>query len=56
MCIRYGFFANWWLAIVCLVGLLIAALINGWTVEREVEVPASEIAAFEHARLRERAL
>jgi cytochrome o ubiquinol oxidase subunit 1 len=46
----------WWLAIVCLVGLLIAALINGWTVEREVEVPASEIAAFEHARLRERAL
>jgi cytochrome o ubiquinol oxidase subunit 1 len=46
----------WWLAIAGLVGLLVAALINGWTIDREVEVPAATIAAFEQARLKERAI
>jgi len=43
----------WWLAIICFVGLVVAALINGWTVDREVEIPAAEIIAFERARLQE---
>jgi cytochrome o ubiquinol oxidase subunit 1 len=45
----------WWLAIVCLIGVLIASLFHGWIVEREMHVPAAEIAAYEQARARRNA-
>ncbi len=40
----------WWLAIVGLIGVVVSSLVHGWIVDREVHVPASEIAAFERAR------
>jgi len=40
----------WWLAVICFVGVLVAALAHGWIIDREVEIPASEVAAFERAR------
>jgi cytochrome o ubiquinol oxidase subunit 1 len=42
----------WWLAIVGLIGVAAAALAHAWSMEREVEIPADEIAAFERARPR----
>src|SRR5436190_5644419 len=41
----------WWLAIIGFVGVVVAALIHGWLIDREVEVPADEVASFERARL-----
>jgi cytochrome o ubiquinol oxidase subunit 1 len=41
----------WWLAIVGFIGVMVAALVHGWIIDREVHVPASEIAAYEQARL-----
>ena len=41
----------WWLAIIGFVGVGVAALIHGWLIDREVAVPADEIASFERARL-----
>ena len=42
----------WWLAIVCFIGVLVAALAHGWIVDREAHVPEAEIAAFEQAQRR----
>jgi cytochrome o ubiquinol oxidase subunit 1 len=42
----------WWLAIVCFIGVLVAALAHGWIIDREVHVPEAEIAAFEQAHRR----
>ncbi|HTR83964.1 MAG TPA: cytochrome o ubiquinol oxidase subunit I [Reyranella sp.] len=44
----------WWLAIIGLIGVTIAALAHGWIVHREFEVPVEEIVAFERQRLLER--
>jgi cytochrome o ubiquinol oxidase subunit I len=41
----------WWLAIAGFIGVMVAALVHGWIIDREVHVPASEIAAYERARL-----
>jgi cytochrome o ubiquinol oxidase subunit 1 len=41
----------WWLAIVGFIGVLVSALVHGWIIDREMHVPAGEIAAFEQARL-----
>jgi cytochrome o ubiquinol oxidase subunit I len=41
----------WWLAIVGFIGVLVAALVHGWLIDREVAVPAAEIASFEKTRL-----
>jgi cytochrome o ubiquinol oxidase subunit I len=41
----------WWLAIGGFIGVLVAALVHGWIIDREVHVPASEIEAYEQARL-----
>jgi cytochrome o ubiquinol oxidase subunit 1 len=39
----------WWLAIVCLIGVMVASLAHGWIVDRDQEIPADEVAAFERA-------
>jgi cytochrome o ubiquinol oxidase subunit 1 len=40
----------WWLAIVGLIGMAAAALAHAWSMEREMMIPADEVAAFERAR------
>ena len=40
----------WWLVIVGLIGIAAAALGHAWSIEREMVIPADEIAAFERAR------
>jgi cytochrome o ubiquinol oxidase subunit 1 len=40
----------WWLAIVGLIGMAGAGLSHAWSMEREMMIPADEIAAFERAR------
>jgi len=40
----------WWLAILGLIGLVVSALSHAWSMEREMVIPADEIAAFERAR------
>jgi cytochrome o ubiquinol oxidase subunit 1 len=40
----------WWLAIIGLIGLVVSALSHAWSTEREMVIPADEIAAFERAR------
>ena len=40
----------WWLAIIGLIGLALAALSHAWSMEREMVIPADEVAAFERAR------
>ena len=40
----------WWLAIVGLIGMAGAGLSHAWSMEREMIIPADEIAAFERAR------
>jgi cytochrome o ubiquinol oxidase subunit 1 len=42
----------WWLAIVCLLGVMIASLAHGWIIDREEAIPASEIEAFDQAHRR----
>jgi len=44
----------WWLAIVGLIGVTVSALVHGWIIDREFEVPIEEIVAFERQRLLER--
>jgi cytochrome o ubiquinol oxidase subunit 1 len=39
----------WWLAIGCFIGVVVASLVHGWIIDREQEVSATEIAAFERA-------
>jgi cytochrome o ubiquinol oxidase subunit 1 len=41
----------WWLVIVGLIGLVVSALSHAWSMEREMVIPADEIAAFERARV-----
>jgi len=43
----------WWLAIIGVIGLAVAALSHAWSMQREMHIPAAEIAAFESARLKE---
>jgi cytochrome o ubiquinol oxidase subunit 1 len=40
----------WWLAAIGFIGVLVSALVHGWIIDRELVVPASEVAAFERAR------
>lgn len=40
----------WWMVIVGLIGLAAGALSHAWSVEREMVIPADEVAAFERAR------
>jgi cytochrome o ubiquinol oxidase subunit 1 len=40
----------WWLAIVGLIGMAGAGLSHAWSMEREMVIPADEVAAFERAR------
>jgi len=40
----------WWLAILGLIGLVVSALSHAWSVDREMMIPADEVAAFERAR------
>jgi cytochrome o ubiquinol oxidase subunit 1 len=40
----------WWLVIVGLIGLVATALSHFWSTDREMVIPADEIAAFERAR------
>jgi cytochrome o ubiquinol oxidase subunit I len=40
----------WWLAILGVIGLVVSALSHAWSMEREMVIPADEIAAFERAR------
>jgi cytochrome o ubiquinol oxidase subunit 1 len=40
----------WWLVIACFVGAVIASLVHGWIVDRDIHIPAGEIAAYEAAR------
>jgi cytochrome o ubiquinol oxidase subunit 1 len=40
----------WWLAILGLIGLVVSALSHAWSVDREMMIPAVEVAAFERAR------
>jgi cytochrome o ubiquinol oxidase subunit 1 len=40
----------WWLVILGLIGVAAAALSHAWSIEREMVIPADEIAAFERAR------
>jgi cytochrome o ubiquinol oxidase subunit 1 len=40
----------WWLVIIGLIGLAVTALSHAWSVDREMVIPADEIAAFERAR------
>jgi cytochrome o ubiquinol oxidase subunit I len=40
----------WWLVIVGLIGMAGAGLSHAWSMEREMVIPADEIAAFERAR------
>src|SRR5207249_4315634 len=40
----------WWLAIVGLFGMAAGGLSHAWSMEREMVIPADEIAAFERAR------
>ncbi len=42
----------WWMAIIGLIGIAGAGLAHAWSMEREAEIPADEIAAFERARPR----
>ena len=49
-----GFSAIWyisWLAILCLLAILVTVLVFGWSENREREIPANEIARMERARL-----
>jgi cytochrome o ubiquinol oxidase subunit 1 len=41
----------WWLAIVGFVGVIVSSLVRGWIIDRDLHVPASEVAAYERARL-----
>jgi cytochrome o ubiquinol oxidase subunit 1 len=41
----------WWLAIIGLIGLAVTALSHAWSVDREMVIPADEVAAFERARV-----
>jgi cytochrome o ubiquinol oxidase subunit 1 len=48
-----GFSAIWyisWLAILCLLAILVTVLVFGWSENREREIPANEIARMERAR------
>jgi cytochrome o ubiquinol oxidase subunit I len=40
----------WWLVIVGLIGMAGAGLSHAWSMEREMVIPADEVAAFERAR------
>jgi cytochrome o ubiquinol oxidase subunit 1 len=40
----------WWLAILSFVAALIVVLIAGWSIEREDEISAAEVARMERAR------
>jgi cytochrome o ubiquinol oxidase subunit 1 len=40
----------WWLAVIGFIGVLVSSLVHGWIIDRELVVPASEVAAFERAR------
>jgi cytochrome o ubiquinol oxidase subunit 1 len=40
----------WWMAIVGLLGFVVAALSHAWSMEREIVIPADEVAAFERTR------
>ncbi len=40
----------WWMAIAGVLGFVIAALSHAWSMEREMVIPADEVAAFERAR------
>jgi cytochrome o ubiquinol oxidase subunit 1 len=40
----------WWLAIAGFVGVVLAALVHGWIIDRERAIPAAEVAALERAR------
>jgi cytochrome o ubiquinol oxidase subunit I len=40
----------WWLVIVGLIGMAGAGLSHAWSMDREIVIPADEIAAFERAR------
>ena len=47
-----GFALIWriyWLAAVGLIGAVVVALVQSWRTDREIRVPAEEIAAFERA-------
>jgi cytochrome o ubiquinol oxidase subunit I len=41
----------WWLAVVTLLAILATAMVFGWSENREREIPASEVARMERARL-----
>jgi cytochrome o ubiquinol oxidase subunit 1 len=40
----------WWLAIFAFLAAAIAVLISGWSIDREHEISASEVAQMERAR------
>jgi len=40
----------WWLAIVCFVGLLVAALSHGWIIDREMAISPEQLAALDRER------
>ena len=40
----------WWLAILSFVAAIIVVLIAGWSIEREDEISAAEVAQMEQAR------
>ena len=40
----------WWLAILNFVAAIIVVLIAGWSIEREEEISAAEVAQMEQAR------
>jgi len=40
----------WWLAILGFVAAIIVVLIAGWSIEREEEIPAAELAQMERGR------
>jgi cytochrome o ubiquinol oxidase subunit 1 len=40
----------WWLAILSFVAAIIVALVAGWSIEREHEISAADVAQMERAR------
>jgi cytochrome o ubiquinol oxidase subunit 1 len=47
-----GIWQIWWLAVLGLVGVVVAAAIFGWSEDRETEIPAAVVTRLEAARLR----
>jgi len=46
-----GFALIWrigWLAALGLLGAIVIALVQAWRTDREIQVPAAEVEAFEH--------